>query len=40
VRDVVVLADSGHWPFQDDPEGVRQAVVPFLRLALGAGAVS
>jgi pimeloyl-ACP methyl ester carboxylesterase len=40
VRDVVVLADSGHWPFQDDPERVRRAVVPFLRQALGAGALS
>jgi pimeloyl-ACP methyl ester carboxylesterase len=40
VQDVIVLADSGHWPFQDDPEQVRQAVVPFLRGALGAGALS
>ena len=28
---VVVLEDSGHWPFADDPEGVAAAVVPFLR---------
>jgi len=28
---VVVLEDSGHWPFADDPAGVAAAVVPFLR---------
>jgi pimeloyl-ACP methyl ester carboxylesterase len=28
---VVVLEDSGHWPFADDPEATREAVVPFLR---------
>ena len=28
---VVVLEDSGHWPFADDPEATRDAVVPFLR---------
>jgi pimeloyl-ACP methyl ester carboxylesterase len=28
---VVVLDDSGHWPFADDPVGVANAVVPFLR---------
>jgi pimeloyl-ACP methyl ester carboxylesterase len=27
----VVLADSSHWPFLDDPEGTAAAVVPFLR---------
>jgi pimeloyl-ACP methyl ester carboxylesterase len=30
VRDVVILPDSGHWPFQDDPEAVERALVPFL----------
>lgn len=30
VRDVVILPGSGHWPFQDDPERVAQAVVAFL----------
>jgi pimeloyl-ACP methyl ester carboxylesterase len=30
VEDVVILPDSGHWPFQDDPERVEQAVVRFL----------
>jgi pimeloyl-ACP methyl ester carboxylesterase len=28
---LVVLQDSGHWPFQDDPEGTAAAVIPFLR---------
>ncbi|HTR88610.1 MAG TPA: alpha/beta hydrolase [Solirubrobacteraceae bacterium] len=31
VRDVLILPESGHWPFQDDPEAVAGAVVPFLR---------
>jgi pimeloyl-ACP methyl ester carboxylesterase len=34
--EVVILADSGHWPFIDDPESARQAVVPFLRSQLDA----
>jgi pimeloyl-ACP methyl ester carboxylesterase len=34
VHDTVILEDSGHWPFQDDPERVREAVVPFLRRQL------
>jgi pimeloyl-ACP methyl ester carboxylesterase len=29
--EVVVLEDSSHWPFLDDPEGVAAAVLPFLR---------
>jgi pimeloyl-ACP methyl ester carboxylesterase len=37
VQDMVILDDSGHWPFQDDPEPVERAVVPFLRRQLGAG---
>jgi pimeloyl-ACP methyl ester carboxylesterase len=28
---VVVLAGSGHWPYVDDPRGVVDALVPFLR---------
>ena len=28
---IVVLEDSGHWPFADDPERTADAVVPFLR---------
>jgi pimeloyl-ACP methyl ester carboxylesterase len=34
VGDVVVLADSGHWPFMDNPDRVRDALVPFLRRQL------
>jgi pimeloyl-ACP methyl ester carboxylesterase len=37
VQDVVVLKDSSHWPFQDDPQSVERAVVPFLRRQLGVG---
>ncbi len=36
VRDVVVLPESGHWPFQDDPEPVRTAIIGFLRERLGS----
>jgi len=28
---IVVLDESGHWPFADDPDHTAQAVVPFLR---------
>ena len=28
---VIVLEESGHWPFADDPGAVAQAVLPFLR---------
>lgn len=38
VKDVVILPDSGHWPFQDDPEAVEKAVVPFLREQLSTPA--
>jgi pimeloyl-ACP methyl ester carboxylesterase len=31
VRDVAILAESGHWPFQDDPRRVAEVVLPFLR---------
>jgi pimeloyl-ACP methyl ester carboxylesterase len=34
--EMVVLEESGHWPFADDPEGVAAAVVPFLREQVGA----
>ena len=37
VRDVVILEESGHWPFQDDPERVRDAVIPFFADQLGSG---
>ncbi len=33
--EIVVLGESGHWPFADDPAGVAEAVVPFLRRATG-----
>ena len=33
---VVVLDNSGHWPFVDDPEGVAAALLPFLRLNMTA----
>jgi pimeloyl-ACP methyl ester carboxylesterase len=36
VRRVVVLPDSSHWPFQDDPAASAEAVLPFLREQLGA----
>jgi len=32
---IVVLEQSGHWPFADDPAGVAAVVVPFLRQMLG-----
>jgi pimeloyl-ACP methyl ester carboxylesterase len=38
VQDVVILEDSGHWPFQDDPDRVARAIVPFLRRQLGVPA--
>ena len=28
---IVVLEQSGHWPFADDPEGVAGALIPFLQ---------
>ena len=31
VHDVVILPDSGHWPFQDDPQAVERALLPFLQ---------
>jgi pimeloyl-ACP methyl ester carboxylesterase len=34
VKNTVKLPESGHWCFQDDPEGVREALVPFLRSQL------
>ena len=29
--EVVILPESGHWPFIDDPEGVAAQLIPFLR---------
>ncbi|MEA2201730.1 MAG: hypothetical protein QOI89_2326 [Solirubrobacteraceae bacterium] len=37
VQEMLILDESGHWPFQDDPQAVAAAVVPFLRRQLGAG---
>ncbi len=31
--EVVVLEDSGHWPFIDNPPAVSSALLPFLRRA-------
>jgi pimeloyl-ACP methyl ester carboxylesterase len=38
VEDVVILPESSHWPFQDDPGRVAEVVVPFLRERLSAAA--
>jgi pimeloyl-ACP methyl ester carboxylesterase len=35
VKDVVVLPDSGHWPFKDDPAAVERPLLAFLRAQLG-----
>ncbi len=32
--EVVVLDDSGHWPYLDDPEGTAGVVLPFLERRL------
>ena len=32
--EVVILPDSGHWPFIDDPAAARRAIIPFLRRQL------
>jgi hypothetical protein len=34
-REVVVLEESGHWPFAEDPVGVVEALLPFLGPKLG-----
>lgn len=36
VRDVVVLPESGHWPFQDDPPAVERPLLAFLRTQLAS----
>jgi pimeloyl-ACP methyl ester carboxylesterase len=36
VKKTVKLPESGHWCFQDDPDGVKNALVPFLREQLSA----
>jgi pimeloyl-ACP methyl ester carboxylesterase len=30
VQQLEILPESSHWPFQDDPQRVRELVVPFL----------
>jgi pimeloyl-ACP methyl ester carboxylesterase len=40
VEDVAILPESGHWAFQDDPERVRELIIPFLRRQLVAGHAS
>jgi pimeloyl-ACP methyl ester carboxylesterase len=32
--EVIVLEDSGHWPFVDNPDAVARALIPFLRTQL------
>jgi pimeloyl-ACP methyl ester carboxylesterase len=36
VQDLLILPDSGHWPFQDDPLPVEHAITRFLRRQLPA----
>ncbi|HXD56007.1 MAG TPA: alpha/beta hydrolase [Solirubrobacteraceae bacterium] len=36
VERVVVLPESGHWAFRDDPQAAAEAVLPFLRERLAA----
>ena len=36
VKNTVKLPESGHWCFQDDPEAVREPLVPFVRERLCA----
>jgi pimeloyl-ACP methyl ester carboxylesterase len=40
VQRVEILQDSGHWPFQDDPQRVERAVLPFLRDQLSTSAAA
>lgn len=38
--EVVVLEESGHWPYIDDPEGAAHHIVPFLERQLTSGSAS
>jgi len=38
VSQVVLLADSGHWPMIDNPAATRDAVLSFLRSQTQRGA--
>jgi pimeloyl-ACP methyl ester carboxylesterase len=35
--EIVILEQSGHWPFADDPEAVAVHVVPFLEQQMKGG---
>lgn len=35
--EIVMLPESGHFPFADDPDAVERAVLPFLARQLGSG---
>ena len=37
---IVILEQSGHFPFLDDPSGVAAAVLPFLRQQVSLQQVS
>ncbi|HEY2571209.1 MAG TPA: alpha/beta hydrolase [Solirubrobacteraceae bacterium] len=39
VEDVAILPDSGHWAFQDDPQRVKELLIPFLQRQLARAAV-
>jgi pimeloyl-ACP methyl ester carboxylesterase len=34
--EIVVLEDSGHWPYLDDPDGSASVIIPFLERQLSA----
>ena len=34
---ILLLENSGHWPFADDPETVAREVIPFLREQFSKG---
>ncbi len=34
VEEVAILPESGHWAFQDDPQAVRELLVPYLQRRL------
>jgi pimeloyl-ACP methyl ester carboxylesterase len=40
VKQVVILPDSGHWPFKDDPVGVERPLLSFLREQLASAPAS
>jgi pimeloyl-ACP methyl ester carboxylesterase len=40
VQEVLILEQSSHWPFQDDPQAVDRAVLQFLSRQLGVGGLT